>query len=410
MKSGWNCLSLIVSTALALASPVRAADRDSLSFFKNYFVTGDYAVAGVGLRGQGIGGFAQGTINLNAVPAGADVIAAFLYWQTVELTANPSSINGFFRGKSIVGKPLGDPKNAACWSSGGTTGPSGSSGRVCRTDVLRYLPIDATKNIRVANGAHIVRLPDSGGNGNGNAPFTNGATLVVVYRIVVPVQPLIFNFANFLSTTGLTLNGTATNAGTGGALRLTSSGSQAASSWFSQLVPVSNSFTTTFQFKITSVTNPPADGLVFVIQTGGVNAIGGGGGQIGYHGIPGSVAVEFDTYLNNPDYGDIDANHVAIQSNGALPNSSDHRTAANKGINNAPGFNIADGLPHTVTITYAAGILSVRVDTLPTILSVPFDTGTLGLLPGGLARVGFTGSTGANSQITDLLSWSWESK
>gem|GEM_PF-394090 len=223
------------------------------------------------------------------------------------------------------------------------------------------------------------------------------------------ILPLIFNFANFVSTTGLTLNGTATNAGTGGALRLTSSAGQGASSWFSQPVPVSNSFSTTFQFKITPVTNPPADGLVFVIQTGDVNALGGGGGQIGYHGIPGSVAVEFDTYLNNPDFGDINANHVAIQSNGTLPNSSDHRTAANKGINNAPGFNIADGLPHTVTITYAAGILSVQLDTLPTILSVPFDIGTLGLLPGGLARVGFTGSTGANSQTTDLLNWSWQS-
>lgn len=177
-------------SALALAPPGRAANGDSLRFFKNYFVTGDYAVAGVGLRGQGIGGFAQGTINLNnSVPAGADVIAAFLYWQTVELTPNPSSINGFFRGKAIVGKPLGDPKNAACWSSGGTTGPSGSSGRVYRADVLRYLDIDKTKNVRVANGAHTVRLPDSGANGNGNAPFTNGATLVVVYRIVVPGDP-----------------------------------------------------------------------------------------------------------------------------------------------------------------------------------------------------------------------------
>jgi len=240
----------------------------------------------------------------------------------------------------------------------------------------------------------------------GNSLYLTAASVTQTFTIL-PLSS--FSFNNFLSTTGLTLNGTSNNVGTGGALRLTSNGGQASSSWFSQPVPVSNGFTTTFQFKITPVSNPPADGLVFVIQTGDVNALGGGGGQIGYHGIPGSVAVEFDTYLNNPDFGDIDANHVAIQSNGTLPNSSDHRTAANKGINNVPGFNIADGLPHTVVITYAAGILSVRVDALPTILSVPFDMSTLGLLPGGMARVGFTGSTGANSQTTDVLNWTWQS-
>jgi hypothetical protein len=166
-----------------------AQDRDALRYFKNYFVTGDYTVAGVGLRGKGVGGWATDTINMNSVPEGADVVAAFLYWQTVEVTPAPSLTNGFFRGRAIVGLALGDPKNPACWSSGGTVGPSNAAGRVYRADVLRYLPVDASRNVRIANGAHTVRLPDSGGTGNGSVPFTNGATLVVVYRLVVPGNP-----------------------------------------------------------------------------------------------------------------------------------------------------------------------------------------------------------------------------
>ena len=175
--------------SLALFAPLVQADSsDSLHYFKNYFVTGDYAVAGVGLRGTGVNGFANGTINLSGVPTGADIVAAFLYWQTVETSpaTAPSAINGFFDNNAIVGKLLGDPMNPACWSSGGTTGPKSASGRVYRADVLRYLPIDHTNSIRLANGSHTVKLADSGGNGNGNVPLTNGASLVVIYRILTP--------------------------------------------------------------------------------------------------------------------------------------------------------------------------------------------------------------------------------
>src|SRR5437870_8975122 len=65
-----------------------AQAADALNFFKNYFITGDYVVGGVGLRGTGVNGFATGTINMTnaAVPQGAEVLGAFLYWETVETT------------------------------------------------------------------------------------------------------------------------------------------------------------------------------------------------------------------------------------------------------------------------------------------------------------------------------------
>src|SRR3954468_23457995 len=70
----------------------QGAPPDALSFFKNYFITGDYVVAGVGLRGQGVNGVATGSIQVSGVPAGADIAAAFLYWQVV--TKDDSSDSG----------------------------------------------------------------------------------------------------------------------------------------------------------------------------------------------------------------------------------------------------------------------------------------------------------------------------
>ena len=157
-----------------------AADNP-LHYFKNYFVTGDYAVGGVGLRGKGAGGMASGTINMSGVPTGADLVAALLYWQTVENTATPSAMNGLFDNHKIVGAVLGDPQNAAC-------GNFGQKGRVYRADVLRFLAVDKAKSVRIANGPHLVSLPD-GGPAPNSLPLTNGATLVVIYRIVVPGNP-----------------------------------------------------------------------------------------------------------------------------------------------------------------------------------------------------------------------------
>ncbi len=196
--------TILVAVLSLFAQSARAAD--ALNYFKNYFVTGDAAVAGVGLRGTGVAGFATGTINMTAVPcvsggglsatvvpcttAGAvpsDIIAAFLYWETDESAATPSATKGFFDGNAIVGKVLGNANNPGCAIFGGGR----SSGRVYRADILRYLAIDQTHNVRLANGPHSVKLPDNGTARDGTVVLTGGATLVVVYRIVVPGNPAI---------------------------------------------------------------------------------------------------------------------------------------------------------------------------------------------------------------------------
>ena len=206
----------IVLAALFLtvcAQPAQAQSLDTLSFFQNWFLPGDVVAVGVGLRSSGINGTATGMFTMTVVPcitaAGtviaadplkypnsvgfcppgsvpADVVAAFLYWEAEETTSAPSGMNGTFDGQAIVGKLLGNPSNRSCFSSGGTGGNGNASGRVYRADVRNKLLVN---NKPVANGTHTITLPESGGTGNGQVTFTNGATFVAVYRIFVPGNP-----------------------------------------------------------------------------------------------------------------------------------------------------------------------------------------------------------------------------
>ena len=129
-----------------------------LGLSNNFMVTGDYVVGGVGLRGLGDGsGYATGAINipdpaayasnapLQQVPPGADIVAAYLYWATVETSGTFTGKNGFFRGYPITGATLGNPNAPVSWSSGGCAGSSqGSKTMVAyRADVSSFIPVDS---------------------------------------------------------------------------------------------------------------------------------------------------------------------------------------------------------------------------------------------------------------------------
>ena len=204
-----------------------------LNFSNNYFVTGDYVVAGVGLRGLGVNGFATkqftmpdtNSVPATGVPSGADIVAAFLYWETVESSQSTfAGQNGFFRpvfsggpatGYPITGALLGNPNAPVSWSSGGCSGSAQGSKtmRLYRADVRPYLPQAPNGNI-LANGTYEVSLADSGSNG-GTIPLTLGASLVIIYRALTPSLPLnsvviydgAFAPANGSSTMSQTLQG-----------------------------------------------------------------------------------------------------------------------------------------------------------------------------------------------------------
>src|SRR5882724_8212423 len=91
---------LVVSSTLPALAQQPLGDKP----FTNYFVTGDYVVGGW-VEASSANGFASGTISIPdcrqdqslgnpcplppavpppVVPAGADIVAAYLYWGTVE--------------------------------------------------------------------------------------------------------------------------------------------------------------------------------------------------------------------------------------------------------------------------------------------------------------------------------------
>lgn len=191
---GWMVAVLALSVQLFAQSGEAA---EGIRFFKNYFVTGDYVVGHVDLLPQqAVAGRVSGVIPMSGVPANADILAAFLYWETIT-DGMPSSISAKFRDDEIgsfavkVGESPVNPSTAPCWAKQGSATARVTTWRV---DVLRSLPLGTNPNApnyrkRLVNDAdlsvqgeqpHRVFLPDSG-TGN-QFPESAGASLVVIFR------------------------------------------------------------------------------------------------------------------------------------------------------------------------------------------------------------------------------------
>ena len=209
------CATIVMGLLFMLGlaqSGLAQTGTNQLSIFKNYFVTGDYVVAGWVEAAPDGSGFAPGTIRVpdtkqpdqtlagvpNQVPIGADIVAVYLYWATVEKSKTAfAGQQAFFNGYPITGTILGNPNAPVSWSSGGCAGSSNGTTtmRTYRADVRPYMPVDLnpsspTFGTLLANNVSFpVRLADSGSNGNAQ-PNTLGATLVIIYRVLSPAVPL----------------------------------------------------------------------------------------------------------------------------------------------------------------------------------------------------------------------------
>ncbi len=130
-------------------------------------------------------------------------------------------------------------------------------------------------------------------------------------------------FANFNSSAGLNLNGSAST--NNGQLELTGTGNQQAGSAFFDSPIAFNSqtsFQTNFTFQIGGGSGSGgADGMTFLLQNSaqGADALGQNGGYLGYNTIGQSVAIEFDTSQNNG--WDIADNTIAVVVNGQVTNA-----------------------------------------------------------------------------------------
>jgi Carboxypeptidase regulatory-like domain/GDSL-like Lipase/Acylhydrolase family len=146
---------------------------------------GGYVSAGVGLRDLG-----HGRIVIAQIPSGSTVVAAFLLWDVLDNSDRASDARGQLNGTPFVGTLIGTG-SAPCWPA--------SNNYAFFADV--------TKLVSGGNGGYtLTGMPssltngDDPWNGNGTAPFAEGASLVVVYR----------NASSPLTYVGLSVGGTET--------------------------------------------------------------------------------------------------------------------------------------------------------------------------------------------------------
>jgi gliding motility-associated-like protein len=171
---------------------------------------------------------------------------------------------------------------------------------------------------------------------------------------------------------------------------------QNGSVWYNDLIDLSQPFTLEFQMNFGNVDANGADGMAFVMQTVGANAIGTDGAGFGFQGFNPSFGIEFDTY-HNGDLGDLTADHVAFHRDGNIYHNLPNNLAGPVTANSA-GQNIEDGQEHPVKIVWnpTTEVLELYFD-CSFRLSASIDL--VNSVFNGVNQVwwGFTGATGGLS-------------
>ncbi|MDX2114137.1 MAG: hypothetical protein SFZ24_00770 [Planctomycetota bacterium] len=181
---------------------------------------------------------------------------------------------------------------------------------------------------------------------------------------------------------------------------------EAGASWYRvATADVQQGFDTSFTFELEG----QADGIAFLIQSDSVNALSGGGSDLGYGagvapGIARSLAVEIDTFCFPDEFA---CDHVSIQTDGVNQNQSgDFYSLAHA---DAP-IDLNDGEPHTLRVAYTPGVMEVYLDG-SLLLTHPIDLASIAgqsiLNKDGCAFIGFTGSTGAAFAQQRITSWTF---
>ncbi|MBN2022544.1 MAG: PEP-CTERM sorting domain-containing protein [Pirellulales bacterium] len=195
-----------------------------------------------------------------------------------------------------------------------------------------------------------------------------------------------------------------------GRLRLTSdvTGSQSGAYWVNGPVQFLSdlSFNTKFAFEISRTADiNGADGMSFVIQNGGPDAMGWSGGSLGLDALAGKyMAVELDTYKGGIfDTASSPGNHIAIDLSGVAASVAETADGVVPELVNAGvGYIWVDynGVTDVMDVYYAT--TDVKPDT--PILSTTVD---LAAHFGGATDlcVGFVGATGSITETHDVLNW-----
>jgi len=157
------------------------------------------------------------------------------------------------------------------------------------------------------------------------------------------------------------LNGTATVTGEDCYQLTPAINTQTGSVWYADQVDLSQPLDLQFILNLGSTDGNGADGICFVMQTVGTDALGESGGGLGFLGVDfqPAFAVEFDTW-QNADYGDPIQDHIAMVSNGSVDHNA-NTAIAGPVLADEFGGNIEDGQDHDGRVTWDPDAQIVRV-------------------------------------------------
>ncbi|HXJ18792.1 MAG TPA: L-type lectin-domain containing protein [Polyangia bacterium] len=216
-------------------------------------------------------------------------------------------------------------------------------------------------------------------------------------------------FADFSSTQGLTLSGTAAPATTsdGHVLQLTPAMAyQSGSAFGTQMIRV-HDFSSTFSFRMTAPggvmdadQHLGADGITFTIQPVSAS-IGGDGRGLGIGGVTPAISIEFDTFLNDDAAtADPSSSHIGVDIDGNVHSviTTDISPFLNDG-NRWYAWVDCDGK----TLTVRVNETGVRPDEAQLTYALDVE-GTLGT---DTAYVGFTAATGGGYQNHFIIDWTY---
>jgi gliding motility-associated-like protein len=179
--------------------------------------------------------------------------------------------------------------------------------------------------------------------------------------------------------------------------------------WYSEQLNLNEPFDIQFYMNFGSSDVPGADGMVFVLQQQGVNALGNNGSAMGYAGFAPSFGIEFDTYTNSPavpfsgeNNNDPIFDHVAFLRNGDV-NHLTPNTLAGPVQASAVSANIEDNQNHVIRILWDPSTFTITLffDCEQRLTRVINLVGQI-FTSSPFVYFGFTGSTGGENNLQSV--------
>jgi hypothetical protein len=229
--------------------------------------------------------------------------------------------------------------------------------------------------------------------GIANVDGSTPSSTAVVVGLTNPPFVISFsgNGADWTTNEGATISASFSN----NVLKLTDGNGSEATSAFYDYPQYIGGFLASFIYQAGG--NKAADGVTFCLEDSAAttNAVGAGGGSLGYAGITNSAALEFNLYS-----GDHGGQGITFGTNGNVP---DNDAALGDFLSTSP-VALDSGDPISVQVYYGQDLMTVWLtdEVTSKTFSTSFSANLPAILGSSVGYVGFTGATGGATSIQTI--------